>query len=61
MATFGDTSAGADDYDTDTISLTSTVPEESGEYPVEDVLAEAIMEDGQWYYLIKWKGYGLHE
>lgn len=61
MATLGDTSAGVEDYDTDTISLTSTVPEESGKYIVEDVLSEDIKEDGRWKYLIKWEGYGLHE
>lgn len=53
-----------DGYDTDAISLTSTVPEETAEgsiYSVEDILAERLEEDGQPRYLVKWERYPLNE
>ncbi|KAF2203304.1 hypothetical protein GQ43DRAFT_461686 [Delitschia confertaspora ATCC 74209] len=54
---------GEDDYDTDTISVTSTAASEwseDQEFPVEDILAEQVEDDGEKYFLIKWEGYGLH-
>jgi hypothetical protein len=51
-----------DDYDTDTISLTSTVPSEQGDgfYNVENLLAEGEAEDGKRVYLVEWVDYPLH-
>ncbi|KAF2129023.1 hypothetical protein P153DRAFT_431837 [Dothidotthia symphoricarpi CBS 119687] len=61
MSDYGD-DAAYDTYDTDTISLTSTVdsePEDS--YVVECILSdEWDREDAIYKYLVKWYGYGWH-
>jgi hypothetical protein len=47
-------------YDTDSISITSTVPSDAGvEYDVESILSEGFDDDGI-KYLVKWAGYPLH-
>lgn len=59
----GDTVSLEDAYDTDTISLTSTVSDEYNEYriwDVEDIVAEGY-EDGRKMWLIKWEGFGWEE
>ncbi|KAH7089551.1 hypothetical protein FB567DRAFT_466673 [Paraphoma chrysanthemicola] len=55
------------DYDTDTISLTSTVESDAGEdkvYDIDELLSEGLGEDRQGKkvkkYLVKWEGYGMH-
>jgi hypothetical protein len=48
------------DYDTDTISVTSTVSSDAGvEYDVEDIISEGWDDDGA-KYLVKWAGYPIH-
>lgn len=50
-------------YDTDTISVTSTVESEWSEdskYLVENIIAERVEENGDKSYLIRWDGYGMH-
>lgn len=48
------------DYDTDAISVTSTVPSDAGvEYDVEDIISEGWDDNGS-KYLVKWAGYPLH-
>jgi chromo domain-containing protein 1 len=50
-------------YDTDSVSVTSTVESEWTEdarYLVEDILAERAEDDGDTSYLIKWDGYEMH-
>ncbi|KAF2471391.1 uncharacterized protein BDR25DRAFT_303413 [Lindgomyces ingoldianus] len=50
-----------DEYDTDTISVTSTVEsEKEATYAVKDILAETVCEDGSTKYLVQWEGYPLH-
>ncbi|KAF2182796.1 hypothetical protein K469DRAFT_711489 [Zopfia rhizophila CBS 207.26] len=50
-----------DGYDTDTISVTSTLASVfADEYPAEDVLAEGYVEGEGMKYLIKWEGYDIH-
>ena len=56
------------EYDTDTISLTSTVASDHSEtalYDVEEIISEdtALDEEGNVVskYLIKWVGYPLHK
>ncbi|KAH7073887.1 hypothetical protein BKA63DRAFT_514985 [Paraphoma chrysanthemicola] len=55
------------DYDTDTISLASTVESDAGEdkvYDIDELLSEGLGEDRQGSrvkkYLVKWEGYGMH-
>jgi hypothetical protein len=48
------------DYDTDAISVTSTVSSDAGvEYDVEDIISEG-WDDGGSKYLVKWAGYPIH-
>lgn len=53
------------EYDTDEISLTSSVPanqENDAEYEVEGIISEGQNPDtGETVYLIKWAGYPIHE
>lgn len=61
----------ADDWDTDDVSVTSTVAAPEGNYEVERILAEKwdVWHDEEpdkppfrgIKYLTKWDGYGLHE
>lgn len=55
------------DYDTDTISLTSTAQSEQGEdkvYDIDELLSEGRGDDRQGHivkkYLVKWEGYDMH-
>lgn len=49
-------------YDTDTISLNSTVASETQElYDVEDIIAEEQDSDGEIRYLVKWQDYPMHQ
>lgn len=48
-------------YDTDSISITSTVPSDARvEYDVESILSEGFDDDDGVKYLVKWAGYPLH-
>ena len=52
--------AESDDDSTDSISTTSTVASSFKEsYPVDDILAERVGENGGTEYLIQWEGYSL--
>ena len=64
MAVSDDDFIVEDDYDTDTISVTSTATGNGVEdpmYDVEDILAERVNEYGEKNYLVKWDDYPLDE
>ena len=50
-----------DDYETDAVSVTSTVPDDEAFYDADCIIAEDPNKDKDERYLVKWENYPLHE